>query len=78
MAVLDQFLCNFLRQALNDVARWLFIVLEEKDDNFCLVPRYLDQVDLGADLVEVPIQHLSFLLDSEFVVPDVHGRRTLL
>lgn len=55
VAVVDQLSCLFVRQDLLYVLFWLFEIREQKDEHFCLVARYLYQVNLTIDLVEVTV-----------------------
>ena len=54
-AVVDQLSCLFVRQDLLYVLFWLFEIREQKDEHFCLVARYLYQVNLTINLVEVTV-----------------------
>jgi hypothetical protein len=58
-AVVDQLSCLFVCQDLLYVLLWLFKIWEQKDEYFCLVARYLHQVNLTVDLVEVTVLNPS-------------------
>ena len=54
-AVVDQLSCLFVCQDLLYVLFWLFEIRKQKDEHFCLIARYLYQVNFTIDLVEVTV-----------------------
>jgi len=76
-AVINQLCSLFICQDLLNVLFWFFKIRKQKYENFCFVARYLYQINLTINLMEVTVLDPSLWFNTVEAETNIHRRRSL-